>query len=233
MIICYYATAYLTSTMISNKVRVAVTQHESVWLDLEGSIKKTCAIIAEAGGSDAQLVVFPEVFIPGYPAWIYHRLVDHDLGTRYVKNSLRVDSEEMRQLCRQAAESNITVALGFSERVGDSVYVAQVIVGDDGVIKSHRRKLKPTHMERTIFGDASGEALGKIAHLPYAKVGSLNCWEHIQPLLKYYTIAQGEQIHLSAWPPIDPFIPGEEKHFASTVEGMYHDMYAGCYDIQY
>lgn len=63
---------------------------------------------------------------------------------------------------------------------------------------THRSQ--PTHMERTIFGDASGDCLAKVVDLPeVGKVGSLSCWEHIQPLLKYYTLSQGEQIHVAAW----------------------------------
>ena len=83
-----------------------------------------------------------------------------------------------------------------------------------------RRKMKPTHMERTIFGDASGDCLAKIVNLPeVGKVGGLSCWEHIQPLLKYYTFSQGEQIHVAAWPPLDPFIDGSPGFYSMSVEG--------------
>lgn len=57
--------------MASSIVRVAVTQHEPVWLDLDGAVSKTCAIIAQAAAGGAQLVAFPELWIPGYPAWIW------------------------------------------------------------------------------------------------------------------------------------------------------------------
>jgi predicted amidohydrolase len=52
-------------------VRVAVTQHEPVWLDLQGTVSKTCKIIEEASKAGAKLVAFPEVWVPGYPAWIW------------------------------------------------------------------------------------------------------------------------------------------------------------------
>ena len=146
--------------------------------------------------------------------------MDFDLGVRYVKNSLRVDSPEMKRICEAAAANKINVALGFSENSADSVYIAQALIGEDGEIKMRRRKMKPTHMERTIFGDASGECLANVVEVPdVGKVGSLACWEHIQPLLKYYMMAQKEQIHVSAWPPLEPFIDGSPGFWSMSVEG--------------
>lgn len=130
--------------------------------------------------------------------------MDFDMNVKYVKNSLRLDSPEMETIKTAARDSGIAVSLGFSENADDSVYIAQVLIGADGEIKVHRRKMKPTHMERTIFGDASGHCLKAVAKLPFATVGQLSCWEHIQPLLKFNTMAQKEQIHISAWPSLTP-----------------------------
>ncbi|CAK7205481.1 hypothetical protein SEUCBS139899_008256 [Sporothrix eucalyptigena] len=188
----------------SSTVRVAVTQAEPVWLDLAGSVSKAVKLIKEAAENKAQLVAFPECFIPGYPCWIWSRLVDFDLNVQYNKNSLRVDSPEMETIQQAARDSGIAVSLGFSEHDDGSVYIAQVLIGADGEIKVHRRKMKPTHMERTIFGDASGQCLQAVAGLPFARVGQLCCWEHIQPLLKFNTMAQREHIHVSAWPSLTP-----------------------------
>lgn len=126
----------------------------------------------------------------------------------------------MRTICESAAENAINVSLGFSERDGESVYIAQALIDDKGKIQMSRRKLKPTHMERTIFGDASGTCLAKVFDLPdVGTVGALSCWEHINPLLKYYTFSQGEQIHIAAWPPLDPFIDGSPGFYSMSVEG--------------
>lgn len=124
---------------------------------------------------------------------------------------------------RQAAQENqINVSLGFSERDGDSVYIAQALIDETGQIRMARRKMKPTHMERTIFGDASGSCLAKVVNLPeVGNVGGLSCWEHIQPLLKYYTFSQGEQIHVAAWPPLDPFIEGSPGFYSMSIEGEF------------
>lgn len=151
---------------------------------------------------------------------IRSRPVDFDLGVKYIQNSLKLDSDEMRSICAAAAENNINVSLGFSERDGDSVYIAQALIDETGKIQMARRKMKPTHMERTIFGDASGTCLAKVVDLPeIGKVGGLSCWEHIQPLLKYYTFSQGEQIHVAAWPPLDHFVDGSPGFYSMSVEG--------------
>ncbi|KAK0308477.1 hypothetical protein LTR01_005104 [Friedmanniomyces endolithicus] len=202
-------------------IRVAVTQHEPIWLDLEATVDKTCHLIAEAASASAKLVVFPECWIPGYPAWIWSRPVDFDLGVKYVENSLSIDSRQMRQIRDAAATHQVNVGLGFSERDGDSVYIAQALIDEKGEIRMQRRKMKPTHVERTVFGDASGSCLAGVVQLADGgpRVGSLSCWEHIQPLLKYYTLSQNEQIHIAGWPPLDPFMEGSPGFWSMTAEG--------------
>lgn len=203
-----------------SKVRVAVTQHEPAWLDLEAGVLKTIDIIKEAAAAGAKLVAFSECWIPGYPAWIWTRPVDFDLGVKYVKNSLAIDSTEMQRICAAAAENQINVSLGFSERDGNSVYIAQALIDENGKIAMQRRKLKPTHMERTIFGDSSGDCLAKVVPLAETgRVGGLSCWEHIQPLLKYWVASQNEEIHVAAWPPLDDFINGSPGLWSMSVEG--------------
>lgn len=128
----------------------------------------------------------------------------------------------MRQLLSTAAENNIAVSLGFSERAdGDSLYISQALISASGELATTRRKFKPTHMERTIFGDATGHhCLAKIVDMPeIGRVGQLSCWEHIQPLLKYYTFTQNEQIHVAAWPPLDRFVDGSPGFYSMSVEG--------------
>ncbi|KAH6683393.1 carbon-nitrogen hydrolase [Halenospora varia] len=196
---------------VNSKAKVAVTQLEPEWLDLAASVQKTCKYIEEAAKHGAELVAFAEAFIPGYPAWIWSRPLDPILSTQYIKNSLVVDSPEMRTIQDCAAKNGIVVSLGFSENDHNSLYIAQAIIDSDGKILMKRRKLKATHMERTIFGDASGNSLNNVASTGMGKrVGTLACWEHCQPLLKYHTLHQREEIHCAAWPPIVPHQGGPD-----------------------
>ncbi|KAG6944609.1 hypothetical protein JG688_00016995 [Phytophthora aleatoria] len=180
-------------------VRVAAVQAEPEWFDLQAGVKKTCALIAEAAEGGAQLVSFPECFIPGYP------------------NSLTVDSPEMDTIRAAAAKHNINVVLGFSENDHNSLYITQATIsGATGEVLMKRRKFKPTHAERTVFGDASGSCLMNVVDLPIGKVGALNCWEHIQPLLKYHTFLQHEEIHVASWPALDSFVEGDPGHWGMS-----------------
>ncbi|KAJ6045152.1 hypothetical protein N7460_006507 [Penicillium canescens] len=187
---------------MSSQVRVAVTQAEPVWLNLNATIEKTCKLITEAAENGAQIITFPECWVPGYPAWIWSRPGDMDLTTRYVQNSLKIDSPQMKKVQQCPSTSKIVVVLGFSENINDSLYIAQAIIDADGEIRIARKKIKATHMERTIFGDSFGDCLDSVTDTAAGRVGALSSWEHIQPLLKYHTYSQREQIHVAAWPPL-------------------------------
>ncbi|KAH6847116.1 carbon-nitrogen hydrolase [Chaetomium sp. MPI-CAGE-AT-0009] len=196
---------------MATPIRVAVIQSEPVYLDLAASIEKACRLIAEAAQGGAKLVAFPECWLPGYPAWIWARPVDVELHTRYIYNALPVQSQAMDLVKAAAKEHSIAVVLGFAEQSpSHSVYISQAIISPQGELLLHRRKTKPTHMERTVFGDGSGGDLNNVAEVDFGpehgkiKVGCLACWEHTQPLLKYHTISQGEAIHVAMWPPIAP-----------------------------
>ena len=147
--------------------------------------------------------------------------MDFDLGVKYVKNSLAIPSPQFDQILAAAAEHQIAVSLGLSQREGDSVYIAQALISSTGELAMQRRKMKPTHMERTIFGDATGsQCLAPVVEVPgVGRVGALSCWEHIQPLLKYYTFTQGEQIHVAGWPPLDDFMEGSPGFYSMSTEG--------------
>lgn len=137
--------------------------------------------------------------------------MDFDLATNYIKNALKIDSPEMEKICAAAAASEIAVSLGFSENSNYSLYIAQATISAQGEIQMTRRKMKPTHMERTVFGDASGGSLLNVVEVDgVGKVGSLSCWEHMQPLLKFHTCSLGEEIHVAGWPPLFPHSGGPD-----------------------
>lgn len=147
------------------------------------------------------------------------RPVDMRLSSTYIQNSLKIDSPQMASIQQCAAENEIVVVLGFSENLHNSLYISQAIIGSDGKILTTRKKIKPTHMERTIFGDSFGDCLQSVVDTSVGRVGALSCWEHIQPLLKYHTYAQREQFHVAAWPPLFPHSE-DGSLFSMSSEGM-------------
>ncbi|KAL2819974.1 carbon-nitrogen hydrolase [Aspergillus granulosus] len=194
----------MPSTPKSRIIKAAAVQAEPVWFDLRATVAKTCDLIKQAASQGAEIVAFPEAFIPGYPAWIWARSMDPELTLRYINNSLTLDSDEMRELQACAAENNIVVCLGYSERRGSSLYIGQCTINNDGELLTARRKLKPVHMEKTVFGDGDGPSLDNVAQTAVGNVGVLSCGDHYNPLLVFNTYSQGEEIHVSAWPPIAP-----------------------------
>lgn len=126
----------------------------------------------------------------------------------------------MKLIQASARKHKITIALGFSENDHDSLYISQCTINDSGELAMRRRKLMPTHMERTIFGNSSGNSLDNVVSTPVGNVGQLACWEHVQPLLKYHTITQREEFHVAAWPPVYE-MAHEAELWSMTRDGKY------------
>lgn len=186
--------------------RAAVVQAEPVWNDLEGGIDKVIALATEAKQNGAEIIAFPETFIPGYPwyLWLDSVAWQSQFTVPYALNSLEIGSEQWQRIEHAAGELGITIALGFSEREGGSMYMAQAVIDDQGKTLMTRRKLKPTHVERTQFGDGDGSDF-QVIDTPVGRVGALNCWEHLQPLTKYALFSQQEQLHIASWPSFSIF----------------------------
>ena len=182
-------------------IRVAAIQAQPVWFDLAGTTDKTIDLIAQAAAGKAELAAFPETWLPGYPAFIWSQNIGEQvpLIANYRANSAEVGGPEILAIREAAKQNEIMVVLGFSERDHGSLYMSQLIIGSDGAILLHRRKLKPTHVERALFGESDGSGL-QVIDTPLGRVGALNCWEHMQPLVKFAMYAQHEQIHVAGWP---------------------------------
>jgi nitrilase len=182
-------------------IKAAAVQAAPVFMDLEASIDKAAVLIEEAATAGAELVAFPETWLPGFPWFIYLGTPAEALAffPRYHDNSLAVDSPQMRRLQAIVKRAAVTVVMGFSERAMGSRYMAQAIIDPKGALLLARRKLKPTHIERTVFGEGDGSDL-VVVEAPFGRLGALNCWEHVQPLMKMAMYAQHEEVHVAAWP---------------------------------
>ena len=118
------------------------------------------------------------------------------------------DSPQADKIRKAVKRAKLTAAIGLSERDGGSLYIAQWLIGPDGETIAKRRKLRPTHAERTVFGEGDGSDLAVHDRADVGRLGALCCWEHLQPLSKYAMYAQNEQVHVGAWPSFslyDPF----------------------------
>ncbi|KAK7464070.1 hypothetical protein VKT23_006230 [Stygiomarasmius scandens] len=187
--------------MSSTTLKVAAVQAEPAWFDLQAGVAKVVSLIKEAGANGAQLIGFPESFIPGYPGCIWTGGFDPGMLMNFQKNCLSVKSEEFATIRKAARDAGIWVILGYTEVDGYSMYGAQSFIDSQGQVVLHRRKIKPTGQERTIWGDGAADSLKSVVEGPNGtKIGGLNCWEHLQPLLRFHHYSLGCQIHVASWP---------------------------------
>lgn len=186
---------------MENQVKVACVQAAPVFLNLAATVDKTIQLIREASEKGAELIAFPETWIPGYPwfLWLDSPAANFPLVYQYHQHSLELDSESAKKIAQAARDYNIHVVLGFSEKDHGSLYISQWIIDHQGNTVAVRRKLKATHIERTLFGEGDGSSI-KVFDTSLGRIGALCCWEHLQPLARFAMYSQHEQIHIAAWP---------------------------------
>lgn len=193
------------------RVTVAVVQAELV-ADLPELLARTEAEVRNARGAGAQLVVFPETWIPGYPAWLDVSrdvaLWDHEpakqVFARMARDSVTVPGPTFERLRAMARDSEVTLVIGVTERVAQGVgrgtlYNSLLTIGPDGALLNHHRKLVPTYTERLVWGGGDAEGL-RAVDTRAGRVGGLVCWEHWMPLARQALHESGEDIHVAVWP---------------------------------
>lgn len=210
----------------------AVVQAEPVWLDVAAGVEKAIQLAREAAANGARLVAFPETWIPGYPhfLWLGPQAWGMQFVNRYHENSIAVGDEHFTRLARAAVDNGITVVIGVSEREKGSLYMSQFTFEAGGAVHS-RRKLKPTHVERALFGEGDGSDLVVHEVDGIGTLGALNCWEHLQPLTKYAMYGLGEQVHVASWPSFclyrgGAYALGEEVNMAAS---QIYAVEGGCF----
>ena len=197
----------------TGRLRVAAVQAAPVFLDRDATVEKAVALIEEAAGAGARLVVFPETWIPGYPAWIFAAAGWDDAAAkkafgRLQRNAVEVPSAATGALAAAAGACGVHVVMGITERdAGNSrgtLFNSLLYVSDAGEVLGVHRKLMPTHAERIVWGMGDGSTL-HVFDTPFGRLGGLACWEHWMPLTRFAMHAKGEQIHVAAWPEVgDP-----------------------------
>ncbi len=190
-------------------VRVAVVQQPPVLLDREATLARGLEHLGAAADVGAQLVVFPEAYVPGYPVWIWNLRPgpDYNLSSRIhealVTNAVDLDADGLAPLREAAAERELTVVCGVHERDGafgrSTLYNTLVTIGPDGRVLNRHRKLMPTNPERMVWGQGDASGLRVVA-TPVGRLGGLICWENYMPLARVALYAEGVEIHVaSTW----------------------------------
>jgi nitrilase len=183
-------------------VFVACAQVEPVLFDREATIGRLEEVAAEAAGKGAQLVLFPETFLPAYPTnrWVRY-LAGGDGAAKHVfarlaRESLEVPSAASERIGNAAREHGLWLAVGANELDGGTIYNALLLYGPDGELALHHRKLVPTNHERMVWGPGDGGGLRAI-ETDLGRVGGLICWENFMPLARFALYESGVELYLA------------------------------------
>lgn len=216
---------------LSSICHIAVVQATPVMFDKKKCLNKALELIEEASKHGADLVVFPELFIPGYP---YGMTFGFTVGSRtldgrmdwkkYYDNSILADGDEIKSIIRCASNNNVYVSIGYSERdaVTGTLYNSNVMIAPDKTSLNHR-KLKPTGSERVIWGDADKDYF-PVMETPWGPMGNLICWESYMPLARVALYQKGVSIYISPNTNDNPEWQNTIRHIA--IEG--HCYFINC-----
>lgn len=184
--------------------KLAVVQAAPVMFDKAACVEKALALIEECAAGGAELIVFPELFIPGYP---YGMTFGFTVGSRnaagredwktYYDNSILADGPEMRLLIESAVRHGVYLSIGYSERdaVTATLYNSNMMIAPDGTALNHR-KLKPTGSERVVWGDGDRDFF-PVLDTPWGPMGNLICWESYMPLARVALYQKGITFYIS------------------------------------
>ena len=221
----------------SNFLKVAMAQIAPIWLDKKQTIEKIKNTIENASKEKAELIVFGEALLPGYPFWIgltngasWNSSIQKEIHAHYVQNSITIEKGELDTICNLAKEYKMAIYLGIIERAqnrgGHSIYASLVYINQEGIIKSVHRKLQPTYDERLTWAPGDGHGL-QVHPLKNFTIGGLNCWENWMPLPRAALYGQGEDLHVAVWPGSDHntkditrFIARESRSFVISVSSL-------------
>lgn len=188
-------------------VRVAAVQAASDFLSRQGSTRRACELIREAGANGAEFIAFPEGFIPAHPGWFHLHPDTHPVSTELslalFKNAVELPGAETAALGAAARDAGAYVVIGVCERVrgtDGTLFNTQVYLGPDGAVIGKHRKLMPTLGERLVHASGHGDTFGTFP-TRFGRASALICGENQNPLAVFALAAEYTRVHGMSWPP--------------------------------
>jgi nitrilase len=194
-------------TQKNQQIKVAVVQAAPVLFDREATVEKACCLIERAADQGAQLILFPEAFIPAYPRGLAFGTVvgsrspvGRRVWQRYWENTVEVPGPTTLRLGEAAKKANVYLAIGVIERDAarstGTLYCTLLYFGPDGRFLGKHQKLKPTGGERLIWGEGDGSTL-TVIQTEIGSIGGLICWENYMPLARMAMYNKGVELYLA------------------------------------
>lgn len=222
---------------MSKTLKLALPQMAPEWMNRDAGLGKVENLISKAAKQQADLIVFGEGAVPGYPFWLdgtgganFDNPMQKELFAFYSDQAVTLEDGHLDGICEALKAARMAAYIGIIERPrdrsGHSLYCSYVFIDRDGAIKSVHRKLQPTYEERLVWspGDGNGLVTHKVGEF---HVGGLNCWENWMPLSRAALYAQGEDLHVACWPgslrnteDITPFLAKEGRSYCVSVSSL-------------
>jgi nitrilase len=191
---------------MNEPVRVACIQAEPVVLNREATIDKLEALAAEAAGNGAQLLVFPETFVPAYPSSLWARALAgwavaeaKQAFALLARESVEVPGPAAGRIAETAKRHGVWIVTGVNETDPGrpaTIYNSLLYHAPDGTLALKHRKLVPTNHERLIWGQGDGSGLRALP-TSLGLIGGLICWENYMPLARFALYESGVEIYLA------------------------------------
>ena len=224
-------------------VKVAIVQISASYMDPQASVDRAIRAIADASANGAELIVFPEVWLAGYPywteSWNSQQSEWAEGRVRFADAAVTIPSEETEALAAAAQNAGAYVVMGCNEMDShpgvQTIYNSLLFISPDGALMGRHRKLMPTFTERMYWGMGDARDL-VVFDTEIGRIGGLICGEHLMTLVRAALIAQGEHIHIAAFPGsfalhTGPRLeePDTEGHFWGHASARAHAFEAGAY----
>jgi nitrilase len=213
--------------------KAAAVQAAPIFLDVAATVEKACALAGEAAGAGAELIVFPEVFVAGYPYWNWYLspLRGSPWFVRLQQSSVPIPGPDVERLCREAARLGVYIVIGVNESVPYSlgtVFNTNLIIGPEGLLGRHR-KLVPTFAEKLTWASGDGSSL-RVHETTIGPLGVLACGENTNTLARYALLAQGELIHIANYIAF-PFVANYDMPEAIRIRAGAHSFEGKIFTI--
>ena len=218
-------------------LKLALPQLSPQWLSRSAALDKVIKTITLAAKEKADLIVFSEGYVPGYPFWLsgtggaeFNSEKQKEIFAHYSDQAVTIEAGHLKDVQQALKAAKMAAYLGIIERAADrsghSLYCSYVYIDNQGIVQSVHRKLQPTFEERLVW--SPGDGAGLVTHkLNGFTLGGLNCWENWMPLSRAALYAQGEDLHIACWPGSDrntedltPVLAKEGRSYCVSVSAI-------------
>lgn len=193
---------------MTDTLRLSAVQAAPAFFNKADSLQTALHWIDKAARDKPDVIAFGEAWLPGYPFFIDSPLSDTwwTAAAELLENGILLNGPEVDALKQAAKRAGATLIIGVNEldlQTKGTLYCTMLTISPEGELLNRHRKIKPTHHERSVWGDGDAKGLRPV-DINGTRISTLNCWEHNAVLPAYTMMARGTDVHVAAWPGQEP-----------------------------